>query len=117
MVWGVLNLKHSRIYFLFLMSLHQLRSQPVGSCHQRSEVMTAEETISIKEAEVTKLILDFLNSRKLHISMLALEKESGVINGLYSDDMLFLRYDSGHAPFDSPGGSTTWLYFLLGEID
>uniref|UniRef100_I3K3V1 WD repeat domain 47 n=1 Tax=Oreochromis niloticus TaxID=8128 RepID=I3K3V1_ORENI len=53
--------------------------------------MTAEETINIKEAEVTKLILDFLNSRKLHISMLALEKESGVINGLYSDDMLFLR--------------------------
>ncbi|XP_074525100.1 WD repeat-containing protein 47-like [Halichoeres trimaculatus] len=53
--------------------------------------MTAEETISIKEAEVIKAILDFLNSRKLHISMLALEKESGVINGLYSDDMLFLR--------------------------
>uniref|UniRef100_A0A3P9D006 WD repeat domain 47 n=1 Tax=Maylandia zebra TaxID=106582 RepID=A0A3P9D006_9CICH len=54
--------------------------------------MTAEETINIKEAEVIKLILDFLNSRKLHISMLALEKESGVINGLYSDDMLFLRF-------------------------
>lgn len=53
--------------------------------------MTAEETINIKEAEVIKLMLDFLNSRKLHISMLALEKESGVINGLYSDDMLFLR--------------------------
>uniref|UniRef100_A0A1A7Y0Q9 WD repeat domain 47 n=1 Tax=Iconisemion striatum TaxID=60296 RepID=A0A1A7Y0Q9_9TELE len=53
--------------------------------------MTAEETINIKEVEVIKLVLDFLNSRKLHISMLALEKESGVINGLYSDDMLFLR--------------------------
>ncbi|XP_062869254.1 WD repeat-containing protein 47b [Trichomycterus rosablanca] len=53
--------------------------------------MTAEETINIKEAEILKLILDFLNCRKLHISMLALEKESGVINGLYSDDMLFLR--------------------------
>ncbi|KAF7662283.1 hypothetical protein LDENG_00240030 [Lucifuga dentata] len=53
--------------------------------------MTAEETINIKEAEVIKLVLDFLTSRKLHISMLALEKESGVINGLYSDDMLFLR--------------------------
>ncbi|XP_028259832.1 WD repeat-containing protein 47-like [Parambassis ranga] len=53
--------------------------------------MTAEETINIKEAEVIKLMLDFLNSRKLHISMLALEKESGIINGLYSDDMLFLR--------------------------
>ncbi|XP_051549661.1 WD repeat-containing protein 47-like isoform X1 [Myxocyprinus asiaticus] len=53
--------------------------------------MTAEEIINIKEAEIIKLILDFLNFRKLHISMLALEKESGVINGLYSDDMLFLR--------------------------
>ncbi|XP_063056160.1 WD repeat-containing protein 47b [Engraulis encrasicolus] len=53
--------------------------------------MTAEETINIKEVEIIKLVLDFLNSRKLHISMLALERESGVINGLYSDDMLFLR--------------------------
>uniref|UniRef100_A0A8C4SN27 WD repeat domain 47 n=1 Tax=Erpetoichthys calabaricus TaxID=27687 RepID=A0A8C4SN27_ERPCA len=53
--------------------------------------MTAEETVNIKEVEIIKLILDFLNSRRLHISMLALEKESGVINGLYSDDMLFLR--------------------------
>eukprot|EP00079_Xenopus_tropicalis_P024884 XP_012817953.1 PREDICTED: WD repeat-containing protein 47 [Xenopus tropicalis] len=53
--------------------------------------MTAEETINVKEVEITKLILDFLNAKKLHISMLALEKESGVINGLYSDDMLFLR--------------------------
>lgn len=54
--------------------------------------MTAEETINVKEVEIIKAVLDFLNSRKLHISMLALEKESGVINGLYSDDMLFLRY-------------------------
>lgn len=53
--------------------------------------MTAEETINVKEVEIIKVILDFLNSKKLHISMLALEKESGVINGLYSDDMLFLR--------------------------
>ncbi|XP_077464152.1 WD repeat-containing protein 47-like [Stigmatopora argus] len=53
--------------------------------------MVAEELINIKEAEVVKLVLDFLSSKKLHISMLALEKESGIINGLYSDDMLFLR--------------------------
>lgn len=66
--------------------------QPSTSRHRRPVNMTAEETINIKEAEVIKLILDFLTSRKLHISMLALEKESGVINGLYSDDMLFLRY-------------------------
>ncbi|TRY81824.1 hypothetical protein DNTS_000529 [Danionella cerebrum] len=54
--------------------------------------MTAEEIINVKEVEIIKVMLDFLNSRKLHISMLALEKESGVINGLYSDDMLFLRF-------------------------
>ncbi|XP_077078084.1 WD repeat-containing protein 47 [Siphateles boraxobius] len=53
--------------------------------------MTAEEIINVKEVEIIKVMLDFLNSRKLHISMLALEKESGIINGLYSDDMLFLR--------------------------
>lgn len=58
--------------------------------------MTAEETINVKEVEIIKVVLDFLNSRKLHISMLALEKESGVINGLYSDDMLFLRYVNNH---------------------
>lgn len=57
----------------------------------QSTTMTAEETVNVKEAEIVKLMLDFLNSRKLHISMLALEKESGVINGLFSDDMLFLR--------------------------
>jgi len=55
--------------------------------------MTAEEIINVKEVEIIKVMLDFLNSRKLHISMLPLEKESGIINGLYSDDMLFLRYD------------------------
>ncbi len=44
--------------------------------------MTAEETINVKEVEIIKAILDFLNSRKLHISMLALEKESGVIMSL-----------------------------------
>lgn len=68
----------------FLPPLAVLILQPVV-------IMTAEETINVKEVEIIKVILDFLNSRKLHISMLALEKESGVINGLYSDDMLFLR--------------------------
>ncbi|KAF0047030.1 hypothetical protein F2P81_000663 [Scophthalmus maximus] len=62
-----------------------------GSPDEPVVTMTAEETINVKEVEIIKVILDFLNSRKLHISMLALEKESGVINGLYSDDMLFLR--------------------------
>ena len=37
------------------------------------------------------MILEFLTKRDLNISMLSLERESGVINGVYSDDMLFLR--------------------------
>ena len=48
-------------------------------------------TIGVSEADVVKLVLEFLHTRALHISLLALERESGVINGAYSDDMLFLR--------------------------
>ncbi|XP_075012617.1 WD repeat-containing protein 47 isoform X9 [Calonectris borealis] len=71
----------------------QVQESYVSDCRMdyKAAIMTAEETVNVKEAEIIKLILDFLNSRKLHISMLALEKESGVINGLFSDDMLFLR--------------------------
>ncbi|KAI5092885.1 WD repeat-containing protein 47 [Silurus meridionalis] len=69
----------------------QRKRSPDNQSWEKFATMTAEETINIKEVEIIKVILDFLNSRKLHISMLALEKESGVINGLYSDDMLFLR--------------------------
>ncbi|KAM5162335.1 WD repeat-containing protein 47 isoform 3-T3 [Callospermophilus lateralis] len=65
--------------------------QPSELLELQATNMTAEETVNVKEVEIIKLILDFLNSKKLHISMLALEKESGVINGLFSDDMLFLR--------------------------
>lgn len=74
-----------------LVSVNLLLEKWICVLLQELDTMTAEETINIKEAEIIKLILDFLNCRKLHISMLALEKESGVINGLYSDDMLFLR--------------------------
>lgn len=71
--------------------------------------MTAEETINVKEVEIIKVVLDFLNSRKLHISMLALEKESGVINGLYSDDMLFLRWAHWVANLQNPDAFNTFL--------
>lgn len=69
--------------------------------------MTAEETINVKEVEIIKVVLDFLNSRKLHISMLALEKESGVINGLYSDDMLFLRWTDRVPDLQNPDAFNT----------
>lgn len=70
--------------------------------------MTAEETINVKEVEIIKVVLDFLNSRKLHISMLALEKESGVINGLYSDDMLFLRWTHWVPDLQNPDAFNTF---------
>ncbi len=38
-----------------------------------------------------KLVLEFLNSRNLHVSMRTLEKESGIVNNCYPDDVLFLR--------------------------
>lgn len=38
-----------------------------------------------------RLSLEFLHNRELHISQLSLERETGVINGCYSDDVLFLR--------------------------
>ncbi|CAG0880081.1 unnamed protein product [Darwinula stevensoni] len=47
--------------------------------------------LSLKEEDVVKLSLEFLNNRDLHITQLSLERETGVINGSYSDDLLFLR--------------------------
>ncbi|XP_074655010.1 WD repeat-containing protein 47-like isoform X1 [Tubulanus polymorphus] len=48
-------------------------------------------TVNFDEADVVKMILEFFQNRDLKITMLNLERESGVINGLFSDDMLFLR--------------------------
>jgi hypothetical protein len=47
--------------------------------------------LSLREEDIVKLSLEFLNNRELHISQLSLERETGVINGQYSDDVLFLR--------------------------
>ncbi|XP_049812299.1 WD repeat-containing protein 47 [Schistocerca nitens] len=47
--------------------------------------------LTLREEDVVRLTLDFLHSRDLHISQLSLERETGVINGNYSDDVLFLR--------------------------
>lgn len=48
-------------------------------------------TVTMNEADVVRLISEFLQNRELNISMLSLERETGVINGKFSDDMLFLR--------------------------
>ncbi|KFD65950.1 hypothetical protein M514_03888 [Trichuris suis] len=53
--------------------------------------MMSKLEVKISEADLVKLILEFLETRSLHISQLSLERESGIINGRYSDDVLFLR--------------------------
>lgn len=47
--------------------------------------------LNLKEDDVVLLTLDFLHNRDLHITQLSLERETGVINGNYSDDVLYLR--------------------------
>ncbi|XP_039763105.1 WD repeat-containing protein 47 isoform X1 [Pararge aegeria] len=47
--------------------------------------------LNIGEEDVVRLILEFLHTRELHITQLSLERETGVINGNYADDVLFLR--------------------------
>ncbi|XP_033221864.1 WD repeat-containing protein 47 isoform X2 [Belonocnema kinseyi] len=47
--------------------------------------------LTLREEDVVRLTLEFLHSRDLHISQLSLERETGVINGQFSDDVLFLR--------------------------
>ena len=47
--------------------------------------------IRIREEDLLKLVLDFLTSRNLNVSMRTLEKESGVVNSPYTEDILFLR--------------------------
>lgn len=47
--------------------------------------------LNLKEEDVVKMALEFLYKRDLHISQVALERETGIINGNHSDDILFLR--------------------------
>ncbi len=54
-------------------------------------VAAASTHLNLKEEDVVKLACEFLQNRGLHISQVTLERETGVINGNYSDDLLFLR--------------------------
>lgn len=47
--------------------------------------------LNLREDAVVRLSLEFLHNRDLHITQLSLERETGVINGNYADDVLFLR--------------------------
>ena len=45
----------------------------------------------LREEDVVKLVCEFLENRSMTISQISLERESGVINGDLSDDIVFLR--------------------------
>ena len=47
--------------------------------------------VRYSESDIIKIIIEFLENRGLGISQLAIERETGIINGMYSDDLLFLR--------------------------
>lgn len=48
-------------------------------------------SVVVEDDQVLRLILEFLDSRKLHNTMRSLEKESAIVNCGYSEDILFLR--------------------------
>lgn len=48
-------------------------------------------SVVLEDNQVVRLVLEFLDSRKLHNTMRSLEKESGIVNCGYSSDILFLR--------------------------
>lgn len=53
--------------------------------------MSLNSRLALREEDIIRISLEFLFNRELHISQLSLERETGVINGVYSDDVLFLR--------------------------
>ncbi|KAI6233061.1 hypothetical protein M3Y99_00967900 [Aphelenchoides fujianensis] len=47
--------------------------------------------LHIHERDVLLAVLEFLQNRRFHIAQVALERESGLINGDWSEDVVFLR--------------------------
>lgn len=60
-------------------------------CRLNIRYVMPSARLALREEDVVRLTLEFLHNRELHISQLSLERETGVINGQYSDDVLFLR--------------------------
>lgn len=55
------------------------------------ESSTRSVKLSIQESDILKLILEFLEKRDFAFSQIALERESGVVNGSFNEDILFFR--------------------------
>lgn len=84
------NKQRLGISFLILVffSFFNFTSRSSQSRYSFSLVMSR---LALREEDIIRISLEFLNNRELHISQLSLERETGVINGVYSDDVLFLR--------------------------
>ena len=59
----------------------------IGAKH----AMAGRTHLVLREEDVVKLVCEFLENRAMTISQISLERESGVINGDLSDDIVFLR--------------------------
>lgn len=60
-------------------------------CRLRIRYVMPSAHLTLREEDIIRLVLEFLQNRGLHIAQLGIERETGVINGYYSDDVLFLR--------------------------
>lgn len=74
--------------------------------------------LTLREEDIVRISLEFLSNRELHISQLSLERETGVINGVYSDDVLFLRQLILDGQWDDVIGnfnfsSTTFIKYIF----
>lgn len=56
-----------------------------------SSISAMKIGVNINEKDIIKLVIEFLANRDLNITMLDLERETGIINSNYSDDILFMR--------------------------
>lgn len=63
--------------------------EPASRC--RAGPTMPSTHLNLREDDVVRLSLEFLHNRDLHITQLSFERETGVINGNYADDVLFLR--------------------------
>ncbi|XP_046919464.2 WD repeat-containing protein 47 [Dermatophagoides farinae] len=52
---------------------------------------TNPEKLCVREEDTIRLIIEFLSNRELCISQLSLERETGVYNCDFNDDLIFLR--------------------------
>ncbi|VDN95938.1 unnamed protein product [Rodentolepis nana] len=55
------------------------------------EISARSVKLSIQESDILKLILEFLEKRDFAYTQVALERESGVVNGCFGEDILFFR--------------------------